>query len=261
MKFVAKPIRTMIMVATAVLAVAFAAVPTAVLAQEETGVRERTLNVSATGQVEVVPDVAVVRLGVETQAETAMDALTQNSDQMTTLIESLTASGVMTDQIQTQQVQILPVYSMPTMEPVPEPQPSEQEPAEEQNTLLGYRAVNVVSVRLEGMEGLGTLLDSAIEAGGNRIDGIWFEMSDPQAALDEARAAAWEEAQRKGQALAELAGLTLGEVISIGETSFLPVSVAQSMMAGADMGVPIQPGTITLQADIHVTWRISDGEE
>lgn len=236
--------------------------PAVVSAQEQvTTTRDRTIGVSGTGQVEVVPDVVVVQIGVETQADVASDALEQNNEQMAALLESLTTSGITSDSIRTQQVQVIPIYPMSGMEPAPPPAtPGEAASEEGANQISGYRAVNVVTVRMQGIEGLGELLDSAVAAGGNRIDGIWFEVSDPETALEEARANAWAAAERKAQSLASLAGVELGEVVAIEETSYLPLPMA-SMRSASDMGVPIQPGTQTLQADIHVTWRIADSAE
>ncbi|MCL7453212.1 MAG: SIMPL domain-containing protein, partial [Anaerolineae bacterium] len=48
---------------------------------------QRTINVSGTGQISAEPDVAVITVGVETQAEEAGAALSQNSEQMQTIID------------------------------------------------------------------------------------------------------------------------------------------------------------------------------
>jgi uncharacterized protein YggE len=254
------------MIKSALLAVAavllgtilYASGPTQVSAQEDDADSQRRLSVSATGQVQVVPDVVVVQLGVETQAEEASAALAQNNEQMQALIDALTASGVTTDSIQTQAVQLTPIFQTPVPEPLPEGE--QQAPSDAQADLIGYRASNLVQVRMPGVGGVGELIDSAIQAGGNRIDGIWFEVSEPEAWLDQARENAWAEAERKAQQLAELAGVELGELLSISETSFSPLPITAPMSA-AEMGVPIQPGTQTLQADIHVTWLMTGGAE
>ena len=76
-------------------------------------------------------------------------------------------------------------------------------------------------------------------------------MSDPTAALDEARAAAWQDAQHKAEQLAELAGATLGEVLSINDFSQTPLPLAQSTIAmGAADALPIQPGMQQLQVNV-----------
>jgi uncharacterized protein YggE len=64
---------------------------------------------------------------------------------------------------------------------------------------------------------LSNLLDTAIQAGGNTIEGIQFQVSDLGDLVDQAREAAMNEAQDKAQQLAELAGAQPGAVLTISE--------------------------------------------
>jgi uncharacterized protein YggE len=58
----------------------------------------------------VDPDTALVRLGVQTDAESASEALDQNSAQMGELIEALRDAGIPANNIQTQTVRLNPRY-------------------------------------------------------------------------------------------------------------------------------------------------------
>ena len=208
----------------------------------------RTVNVSGTGQISAQPDVAVVTLGVQTEAEEAATALTENSQQMQALMDVLKDADIATEDIQTQVVRLYPRY--------------EQQPGEEgQRELVGYTASNVVEVRLRDLEAVGNVLDAAVQAGGNRIEGIHFEVSDPAAYLDQARDAAWNDAQHKAEQLADLAGVELGEVLAISESGRVPQPrVEQAVMAEAAAAVPIEPGSQTVEVDLQVTWLLG-GEE
>lgn len=123
--------------------------------------------------------------------------------------------------------------------------------------LLGYLASNVVEVRIDNLDNVGSLIDTAINAGGNRIDSISFELSDPSTVLAQAREAAWNDAQQKAQQYAELAGAELGDVLTISTFEQTPVPVASTAMArNVAEAVPIQPGTQSVSVQVQVVWRL-----
>lgn len=220
--------------------------------QTEDGRSLRTISVSGTGQAAARPDVAVIRVGVETEAEEASAALTQNSERMQAVVEALQEAGLPPEDIQTQTVQLQPRHQEGPPQPGIEPARGSPGPPE----LVSYRAVNIVEARIRDLGELGQLLDSAVQAGGNRVEGIRFEVSDPAQLLEEARAAAWEDARGKADQLVELAGAELGEVWSIREFSSTPRPVSSGMMQEAAMAVPIEPGSQTIEVRLEVTWLL-----
>jgi uncharacterized protein YggE len=208
---------------------------------------KRTLNVSGTGEAAAQPDAAVITLGVTTEAEEAGDALKQNNTQMAAVIEALIDAGIESKDIQTQTIRLSPRYERPA------PRQGVTPPAE----LVGFVATNMVEVRARRLSGLGETLDAAVQAGGNQIQGIRFEITDKSELYDQARQAAWEDAQHKAEQLAGLAGAELGAVITINETSHTPVRYAERAMAfAADAGVPVEPGTESVQISVQVTWAL-----
>jgi uncharacterized protein YggE len=212
----------------------------------------RTLNVSGTGEALAEPDAAVVTLGVNTEAEEAGDALKENSTQMTAVVQALIDSGVASKDIQTQTIRLSPRYERPA------PRQGVTPPAE----LVGFVATNIVEVRVRKLASLGELLDAVVEAGGNQIQGIRFEITDRSALYDQARQAAWENALDKAEQLAGLAGAELGPVVSISENTRTPVAYAERGMAfAADSGVPVQAGTESVQINLQVTWSLQEPAE
>lgn len=210
----------------------------------------RTVSVTGTGSVEAAPDLAVVVMGVQTDAETASEALTQNNTQMDGLIAALREAGIAQADIRTQTLQLYPRYETP-----PTPRAGEETV---QSRLVGYTAVNTVQVRVRELDSLGDLLDQAVEAGSNQISNIYFDLQNPVAQMDQAREAAMQDATRKAQQLAELANAELGPVISIQESSRVPLPFQRDavMMEQAASSVPISPGQQTLTADVSVTWEL-----
>jgi uncharacterized protein YggE len=208
--------------------------------------QERSISVSGNGEINAKPDRAVLELGAQTEAEKANAALSENSEQMQAVIEALKATGVEAENTQTQAVQLRPRYEEVA-----------REPGQQERQLVGYVASNIVEVQLEDLDPLGELLDTAVQAGGNRIEGIRFEISDPSALLNQAREAAWNDARDKAAQLAELADGELAEVLTINESSRAPRPVVRE--AALDTGaraVPIEPGTQRIEVSVEVTWRL-----
>ncbi len=219
-------------------------------AQAQLGVtedKERTIAVDGRGVVAADPDEVLLRLGVETTADSARQALTENSEQMQRVIERLKEEGVSTENIQTQTVNLSPQYEE-------EPQRDPREPR--QRELVGYRAANTVQVRSQELEAVGALLDAAVAVGANRVEGIRFEVRDGRELVSRARDAAWEDAEQKAQQLADLAGAELGEVLSISESTRAPRPVELEEVAERAAAVPIEPGTEEIRVDLQVSWAL-----
>ncbi len=216
-------------------------------AQEQTAgpERQRTISVSGHGRVSTNPDQARIILGVQTEAETAEQALSQNNQQMQRLLTALKDAGIAEQNIQTQGIRLQPRYD--------EPRP----PGTEQPRLRGYLASNTVEVRVENLDRLGSVIDEAVKAGANNVAGIRFEVSQRSELLDRARAEALQDAQRKARHLASLANVELGEILSISDSSRGPQpGVSRELAVQGAAAVPIEPGTETLEAEIDVTWAL-----
>lgn len=228
------------------------------LAQQPTPTQPmRTISVSGNGMVSVRPDIAVVTVGVQTEAAEAGAAFTQNGQQMQGVIDALQASGVISDDIQTQTIQLQPQTPMPA--PNQPPPAGQIAGSTETITPTGYIASNLVEVRVRNLANLGSLLDSLTTAGGNRIQGIRFEISDPAAAVDSARQIAWQNARSSAERLAQLAGVTLGPVDQISEFSSPPAASAPvAEMRLADSTTPVSPGTQQVTVNLQVVWALSE---
>jgi uncharacterized protein YggE len=205
---------------------------------------ERTITVSATGTVEAEPDQARVTSGVTTEATSAREALTGNSEAMTKVISELKAKGIDAKDIQTASFNVEPVidYSKDGQPP----------------KTRGYRVSNQVVILVRDLGQLGTVLDNVITAGANQVQGLSFEVSKADTLKDEARKEAVANALRRAKLLAAAAGADVGQVLQISEevSSNAPVPYASPRFAKAEMSVPIERGTSTLEARITATWAL-----
>ena len=205
----------------------------------------RTVKVSGTGEIQVAPDTAVIRLGVQTEEKTAQAAISQNNVKMQALMDTLKNAKVAPGDIQTKKIRLAPRYTTNS--------------TNNERTLVGYTATNIVEVRSKDLTALGTLLDQAVNNGANTIESISFIISDSEKLTDQARQNAVQNARHKAEQLAQLTGANLGSVLEIQETSSFPspvVSQVQPIAQGAE--VPVSPGSQSIRVNVQVTWAIAD---
>jgi uncharacterized protein YggE len=220
-------------------------------AQEPTrGARERTIRVTGVGEVEVTPDEARISFAVDTSAETAQAAAEQNATTMERLIAALTAAGIPRRDIETQHYMVHPEYV--------------HEEGMREPRIRGYRATNQVLLRTRSLERVGELIDIALRAGANRVDGVSFAVTNPSEVMAAALTEAVERARRSADAIAAALGVRVGPVLDATTSAAPPQPMMrQEMMAmgGADAAAPtqIQPGEQTVMATVSVVYAIEGG--
>lgn len=222
---------------------ALLAVPATALRAEEKPM-ERTITVSATGTAEAEPDRARITSGVSTEAPTAREALTQNSETMGKIIAELKAKGIDPKDIQTASFNVEPVVDYS----------KDGEPPK----VRGYRVSNQVVVLVRKLDQLGEVLDNVVSAGANQIQGLAFEVSKEDALKDDARKEAVANALRRAKLLAAAAGAEVGNVVQISEetTSSGPLMYAPRLAKASAAAAPIETGTSTLEARVTITWAL-----
>lgn len=202
----------------------------------------RTVTVTASGTVAVVPDQARLSSGVTSEGATAREALTANTAAMAKVIGELKSSGIDAKDIQTSSFRVEPRYTRPEEGKAP--------------SIDGYTVTNDVQVLVRDLNKLGEILDRLVTAGANQSSGLNFEVSTAETALDEARKQAVANARRRAELYAAASGAQVGEVLTIteGEAFAPPRPVfARAMKADA---VPVERGTETLEASITITWAL-----
>src|ERR1700738_4045312 len=106
----------------------------------------RTLNIAGNAEVHAVPDAALVSIGVVTEAETAAGALKANSAALAKVVDAIRSSGVEGKDVQTSGLSLQPRYYRP-----------EKPAATDRPRIIGYTAVNEVTLRVRDLVKLGDL--------------------------------------------------------------------------------------------------------
>ncbi|MGH7445199.1 MAG: SIMPL domain-containing protein [Longimicrobiales bacterium] len=240
-----------------ITALMLALAPASLMAQQTTEREPRTISVSAQATVEREPDRAIVMLAVESQAETAEAAASANADLMTRVLAAVRKAGVPERQIRTVNYDLQPVYS--------QPDPREPRPANEawEPRIVAYRAHNMVRVEIDGVANVGGVIDAALGAGANRVDGVHFDLQDRESAENDALQEAVEQARSKANAAAQAAGQQLGQPLSINVGSYgrpmpTPMYRAEAMDM-AQSATPIQGGTLEIAASVTITYELIGG--
>lgn len=228
--------------ATVPLAALLAAALAAPVALAEEAPR---LTVTGQGRIEVAPDMAVVMIGVRTQAETARAAMSANSQRMAAVLARLREAGIEPRDLQTGGLNLGPRYDYR----------DNRTPR-----LLGFEATNQVTVRVRALDTVGAVLDTAVQDGANSLGGLSFTLADPGPVRDAALAAAVREARRKAEIMAEAAGVALGRIVSITEAGGFdgPQPMPRMAMAEAAPAVPVEAGEIGYSASVTIVWALGD---
>jgi uncharacterized protein YggE len=190
-----------------------------IFSQQSTGIW-----VSGEGKVSVVPDVAILSLGVEAQSATVAEAQSQASTAMTAVVTELDRFGIDKKDIKTQQFSIYPVRQW-----------SEKDAKE---ILIGYR----------------------VSGDFIRINSISFTVDDPSPYHKEAREKAMADAEAKAKQLADLGGVKLGKPIYINESGgYIAVErpyYGEAAPAPAMAPTPISPGETEITLYVQIVYSI-----
>lgn len=210
-------------------------------------------SLTVTGRAEAAgrPDQALVRVGATAQADDAAAAQKEVNQLMQRVIKSIREAGVGERQIRTTGLTLSPVYAQRRR-----PDDSDEP------RVVGYRAGNTVEVTLDDLSAVGQVIDLAVGAGANQIEGISFRRKNDRPLREQALADAIRDAKSKAHIMADAADLNLGEVIEVVEGDVNVVrpqlEMARFGLAASDSGAPVQPGEVRVNASVTVRYRIDE---
>jgi uncharacterized protein len=223
----------------------------------EAGLKESVphLTVMGSAKADVVPDLAIISLGVATERPKAADAVDENARATQKVVDEIKAQGVEARDIKTIQVALVPVYDTVT---------DDVSHATERK-LRGYSARNTLEVRVRQLDKAGVLVSTWVEKGANELHGSRFVVEHPDTVLDKLRGEAVADALRRAETCLPALELKLGRVIEIGDLTegeeVPPVQLARTAafdgsQPKAAAPIPVEPGTQNLSSSVRVTWEL-----
>jgi uncharacterized protein YggE len=129
---------------------------------------ERTISVTGTATTSISPDIVTLQFGLDTEAKTAQNAISENAQAMNSIVAAVTNLGITKDEMSTASFSIYPVYNYS----IPD-----QTTGMQKTILTGYKASNTLSVKTTKLSLTGNIIDSAVGAGANRVDDVSFSLS------------------------------------------------------------------------------------
>lgn len=204
-----------------------------------------TITVSGHGEASVTPDEATIYMGATVRRPAGGEALDALGERSTALVESLKGLGVAPEDIQTAGLNLYPT-------------------TDRDGAITGYEASTNVTVTIHDLERAPEIIDGVQAFVGDELtlSGISFDVSDPSAAMADARAAAVDDARERAEQYAGAAGVDVGAVVQISEdtaTPYQPRGAMPAPAAGDDAmsEVAIEPGQTDLTVDISVVFEIA----
>ena len=222
----------------AILLVAGALAAAATAAPNADAAAQRTITVQGTGIATSVPDEAQFTFGVSVNAPTANAALSGSSRRMTTLIAAVKGQGVPASGIQTSQISLIPNTN------------------DNGTKILGFTASESLTVNTNAIATSGGIVDAAVRAGANSVDGPNLGPSSEQNLRQRALAAAITDARARALTIAKASNISLGPVMTVNEESSSPIPFQEAKSAAASTATPVEPGSVQTQETVTVTFGI-----
>jgi uncharacterized protein YggE len=230
---------------------------------ENSCVTGRSISVTGSATVNVTPDRAMLRLGVETDAATPSQAQTANQNVVRQVTAAIRQLGIPEKEIATTLFSVFPIYD------------------NNNSKVTSYRVANQITLNLTDVSKVNPVLIAALNAGANQVVDLQLYTSQMRKFRDDARALAIKAASEKAQALASGVGAQVGCAININEgaiNTYNPWNywsawrgsagvpqMAQNVVQNAPQpatpstptgDMPIVAGQFSVTADVSVTFSL-----
>lgn len=202
--------------------------------------------VSGSGKIFAKPDIALVSLGVRTEAAKSQDAVNQNNEKMSAIIKAVKEAGVEEKDIKTTNYSLSPNYDW----------------TEKGRVDRGFVLDQSISVKIRNFDKINTVLDKAATAGANTIGQLQFTIDDREKFLSQARSEAIGKAKEKAKNLAKESGLKLVKLVNISESGdYYPQPLYGMGQAGialekSSVAPDIQTGESEINTTVTLTYRV-----
>ncbi|MFW5918895.1 MAG: SIMPL domain-containing protein [Halanaeroarchaeum sp.] len=207
-----------------------------------------TITVSTGGEAEAQPDTAVVRVAVESSDADAATARTTVAENVSDVRDALAEMGIGEDQIRTSDYRIYEDRG-------------DRSPSGDEDSDTTYRARHVLTIDLNRTDRVGSVIDTAVDAGATSVHDVRFGLSEEtrQELQNEALENAMSDAREQATTLAASADLALDSVASVetgDRSSPRPTYVMEAATADS-ASTDISTGPVTVSSQVTVTYNAS----
>ncbi len=203
---------------------------------------EDYVRVTADASAAAEPDAASVTLAVEARDRDPGAARQQVAHDVSSMRQALRDLGIPDDDVRTTGFTVR----------------EDRQPRDEGEERL-HLARHSFEVPLNDTEGVGQVIDGALDAGATSVSNVRFTLSEDR--RDELKATAlshaMDRARSQADAAAEAGGISAGEVRSIytADTGFSPVRMDRVAYEAEDAGTVVEPGDVEVDASVEVVYE------
>lgn len=206
---------------------------------------QSTISVSATGEVEAKPDMATVRMGMKTTSSTVDAAQKANNKTINNLISELKSLGIKEENIKTTDYSVSQEYDY----------------SDGKREVVGQTVSQDVKVKIMDMDKTSKVLDLAGKLEVNQVQGVDYEIKQPEKLKEKARQKAVKQAKKKAFRLSRDLGVRLERIVSYNENTsgnILPMMEKTSFASGGrgDTSTQIEPGEQTVSISVNIQYEI-----
>ncbi len=206
------------------------------------------ISVTGSAEVSVRPDTATFTVTATAIRDTTDEARTAVSSMINEAAEILeTSFGVPADSISTSYISAYPEYRWEDGEQI----------------LIGQKANESISVTIHDIEALGDIYTKLMGINGIGISDVSLDKEDKSAELEKARVDAVHDARTKAETYAGAAGVRIGDVISISDSSSSSVyypraNIMYAMAAdeSASVSTEYRISDITVSSSVSIVYEL-----
>jgi uncharacterized protein len=186
-----------------------------------TTTKENLFTVNGRGEVAAVPDTALINLGVNKTGATVESAQQEVNKIINQITDEIKRLGVPEKDIKTTNYNVTPNYDY-------------RDGSQRAN---GYIVNANIEVRIKQIDRANNAIDAATRLGANQVGSIQFVLDDEEKKKleDQARKEAVKEAKEKAKSLSQAAGIRLGRVVDVQESTDGGYPVPMYTRASADL--------------------------
>lgn len=194
-----------------------------------------TMTLQGEGSVAVVPDIAILNIGVETINQNLGVAQEENAIISRRILNVFEEMGIREEDIQTGMYNINKQY----------------EYVDGKQIDKGYRVTNLFQVKVRNIEMVGEVIDAAVEQGANLIQGITFDVDNENYYYQIALNLSLKSALNKAKAIGRSMGYKIMEIpLEIVEESY-NVAPLEYSYSRKEIQTPIEPGQKQIVAKVR----------
>jgi len=197
--------------------------------------------VTGEGKVTVVPDTAIVDLGITINQPSVKVAQSEANSVINSISQAIKNLGVAAKDIKTSNYSVYPLY--------------------DQNRITSYQVNTNLTITVREIDKVNQVIDTATSKGANSVGGIQLTVDEnkKKQLLQDARELAVKEAKSKAESLARAAGLTLGKIVNVQESfGSVPVPMYAKSAIGLGGGredTQIQPGSTDISTSVTLFYE------